>query len=64
MLAGEKGRKIESIVGTALAAAKIYDDSSEIKVNWAYRFFESNEVAMEDIVKCAELEKNLKGNKC
>lgn len=56
-LAGEEGRKLESHLGTPLAAAKIYANSSSIPVAWALRFFENNEDAMADMVRCAELER-------
>lgn len=56
-LAGEEGKKLEDHLGTPLAAAKIYEESSKIEVHWPLRFFESNEVAMADMRQCAELEK-------
>ena len=55
-LAGEEGRKLEAHLGTPLAAAKIYRKSSKIDVHWPLRFFESNELAMDDMRRCAELE--------
>jgi hypothetical protein len=55
-LAGEKGRELESKTSTPFAAMQIYHKSSEIKVS-PPRFYENNEVAMDDIIKCAELEK-------
>jgi hypothetical protein len=57
-LAGEEGKKLESAIGTPLAAIKIYRASSDIEVKWVLRFFESDEEAMEDMKRCAELEKN------
>jgi len=56
-LAGEDGKKLEGHLGTPLAANKIYKASSDIKVDWALRFYESDDVAMADIKRCAELEK-------
>ena len=55
-LAGKEGKELERRLGTALAANKIYKVSSEIEVKWALRFFETNEVAMADMSRCAELE--------
>ena len=57
-LAGEKGKELEEAIGTPLAANLIYKESSKIEVKWALRFFESNEVAMADMKRCAELELN------
>jgi len=55
-LAGEEGKKLEKFFNsTLIAAMKIYNESSTIKVG-ATRFFESNEVAMADMKRCAELE--------
>lgn len=56
-LAGEQGYELEELTSTLFAAMQIYKKSSEIKVS-PTRFFETNEVAMEDIKRCAELEKN------
>lgn len=56
-LAGKQGLELEKQLGTPLAAAKIYSESSDIKVHWALRFYENNEEAMKDIKRCAELEK-------
>ena len=58
-LAGKEGYELERKIGTALAANKIYKESSEINVKWALRFFEDNELAMEDIKRCAESEKKI-----
>lgn len=59
VLAGEEGKKLEEETSTLFAAMQIYKKSSDIKVS-PIRFFGSNEVAMEDIKRCAELEaKNL-----
>jgi len=57
ILAGEEGSRLERQLGTPLAANKIYKASSNIEVRWSLRFFESNEVAMVDIKRCAKLEK-------
>jgi hypothetical protein len=56
-LAGKQGLELEKQLGTPLAAAKIYSESSDIKVHWLLRFYETNEEAMKDIKRCAELEK-------
>ena len=57
-LAGKEGLALEKKLGTALAANKIYKASSDVKVAWALRFFETNEQAMDDIKRCSELERN------
>ncbi len=55
-LAGEKGKELEAKTSTLFAAMMIYKASSPIKVS-PPRFFEKNDVAMADMKKCAELEK-------
>lgn len=55
-LAGEDGAKLEDKTSTLFAAMQIYHASSKIRVS-PPRFYEDNKVAMADIVKCAELEK-------
>jgi hypothetical protein len=55
MLAGDEGRKLESKTSTLFAAQQIYRASSPIHVS-PPRFYETNEVAMNDIKKCAEEE--------
>lgn len=55
-LAGEKGKKLESETSTLFAAMQIYNAYSEIKVS-PTQYFKKNEEAMEDIKRCAELEK-------
>jgi len=56
-LAGEAGKKLESETDTCFAAMMIYKKSSpEIHVP-PTRFFDSSEVAMADIRRCAEEEK-------
>ena len=59
-LAGELGAKLERQTSTLFAAMQIYKASSSILVS-PTRFFESNESAMADIQRCAELEE--KNNK-
>ena len=54
-LAGEAGYALEAKTSTLFAAMQIYAASSEIKVSPA-RFFDRNEVAMEDMRRCAEEE--------
>jgi len=54
-LAGEEGAKLEKYHNTLLAALLIYRESSPHKVA-PMRFFESNEKAMEDMKRMAELE--------
>ena len=58
VLAGEEGKKLEEETSTLFAAMQIYKASSPIKVP-PTRFFDSNEIAMEDMKRCAEEE--LKG---
>ncbi len=54
-LAGKEGKELEEKTSTLFAAMQIYHKSSEIKVS-PPRFYESNEVAMADMKRCAELE--------
>ena len=54
-LAGEKGKALEAKTSTLFAAMMIYKNSSTIKVS-PPRFFEKNDVAMDDMKKCAEQE--------
>ena len=55
-LAGEAGYALERFHNTALAAQLIYRASSpEIHVS-PVRFFETNEQAMADMKRCADLE--------
>lgn len=56
-LAGEDGKALEKETSVLFAAMQIYKASSPIRVS-PVRFFDSNEKAMEDIKRCAELEKN------
>lgn len=55
-LAGKEGYELENKTSTQFAAMQIYKASSPIKVS-PPRFFENNEVAMADIIRCAEEEK-------
>jgi len=58
-LAGKAGRELESKTSTLHAAMQIYHSSCpDIRVS-PVRFFESNEVAMADIKRCAEEETKL-----
>jgi hypothetical protein len=62
-LAGEAGKKLEQETSTLFAAMMIYKKSSpEIRVS-PVRFFETNEVAMADMKRCAEKEIELNKNK-
>ena len=54
-LAGTAGRVLERQTSTLFAAMQIYNKSSPIPCH-SHHFFESNEVAMADIRRCAELE--------
>jgi hypothetical protein len=55
-LAGEKGKILESKTSILFAAMQIYHKSSPIEVP-PTKFYGTNEKAMADIVRCAELEK-------
>ena len=57
-LAGEAGKKLEDQTSTEFAAMQIYKASSPIRVS-PVRFYETNEVAMRDIERCAEEEAKL-----
>jgi hypothetical protein len=54
-LAGAPGYELEKKTTTLFAAMQIYHKSSEIPVS-PVRFFDSNDQALDDIKKCAELE--------
>jgi len=54
-LAGDRGKLLEAYTSTEYAAMQIYKASSSIKVPPA-RFYATDEAAMEDIKRCAELE--------
>jgi len=55
-LAGKEGKELEEKTSTQFAAMMIYKASSKIRV-FPPKFFETNERAMEDIIRCAEEEK-------
>ncbi len=55
-IAGESGKKLEALTTTEFAAMQIYKASSPIRVS-PVRFYETDAVAMADIKRCAELEK-------
>jgi hypothetical protein len=55
-LAGEAGKELEAKTSTEFAAKQIYKASSDISVP-PTQFYKSNEVAMEDIERCAQEEK-------
>jgi hypothetical protein len=54
-LAGKEGKELEAKTSTEFAALQIYHASSDIKVS-PTEFYRSNEVAMEDIERCAKEE--------
>jgi hypothetical protein len=54
-LAGEAGVKLEAFHDTPLAALLIYRESSPLKVSMR-SFYDTNEVAMADMKRMAELE--------
>jgi hypothetical protein len=54
-LAGEAGKKLEKATTTEFAAMQIYKASSPIRVS-PVRFYEKDDVAMADIVRCAREE--------
>jgi hypothetical protein len=56
-LAGKDGEKLEKILSTPMAALKIYRENSNLKVRLP-DFYKTNEEAMQDIKRLAELEKN------
>lgn len=57
-LAGKEGKELEDKTSTLFAAMQIYKASSPIRVS-PTRFFDSNDIAMADIKRCAELEVSL-----
>ena len=57
-LAGEKGYALEKATNSVFAALQISKASSPILIS-PVRFFETNEVAMADIKRCAEEEAKL-----
>jgi len=56
-LAGEAGKALERFFDTPLAAMKIYDASSQIGPISPVRFFETNDDALADMKRLAELER-------
>jgi hypothetical protein len=58
VIAGEAGKGLENQTSSEFAAMMIYKASSVIKVS-PVRFYESNEVAMKDIERCAAEEAHL-----
>ena len=54
-MAGDAGRELEKRTSTLFAAMQIYKASSPIRV-FPPRFFESNDVALADMRRCAEME--------
>ena len=59
VLAGKKGKELEEKTSTLFAAMQIYKASSPIKVP-PTRFFDLNEIAMEDMKRCAEEESKIR----
>ncbi len=55
-LAGEAGKKLEKKTSPLFAAMQIYNKSNPNIPVSPTRFYESNEVALADIKRCAELE--------
>lgn len=56
-LAGVEGRRLEEATLTEFAAKQIYKASSKIRVS-PNQFYTTDEKAMADIVRCAELERD------
>ena len=52
-LAGAEGKMLEQFYNTELAAMLIYRESTGWRINPA-RFYDDNNVALEDMRKCAE----------
>ncbi len=57
-LAGKEGKALEDQTSTEFAAMMIYKESSDIRVS-PVRFYEDNEIAMADIIRCATEESGL-----
>jgi hypothetical protein len=55
-LAGEAGKRLEEFFDTPLAAMKIYDASSSLEQISPVKFFDSNDDALDDMKRMAELE--------
>ena len=58
VLAGKEGKLLEEKTNTLFAAMAIYRASSDIRVS-PTMFYTSNEEALEDMKRCAELEKSM-----
>jgi hypothetical protein len=54
-LAGPEGKALEAATSSEFAAMQIYKASSPISVS-PVRFYETDEAAMKDIIRCAEEE--------
>jgi len=61
-LAGQPGYDLEKQTNTVFAALQIYKASSEIRVSPS-KFYGSNELALQDIKRCAEEEQKLNAEK-
>jgi hypothetical protein len=61
VLAGDKGKALQLASSHLFAAMQIYKASSKIKVS-PVRFFETNELAMKDIERCAAEEVSLQNS--
>jgi hypothetical protein len=57
-LAGQQGKALEQRFDSVVAAMKIYDASSTLTKVSPVRFFENNDVALNDMKRMAELEKS------
>jgi len=57
-LAGEAGKLLEGRTSTLFAAMQIYKASDPVNRVSPTRFYESNEVALEDMRRLAEIEKD------
>jgi len=55
-IAGEAGKALEDRTSTLFAAMQIYKASSPIRVS-PTRFFETNEIALKDMERCANEER-------
>ena len=60
-LAGEAGYALEQRTSTVFAAMQIYHASNPAVRVSPPRFYESNEVALADMKRCAELEASASG---
>ena len=57
VLAGKEGKDLESKTSSLFAGMVIFNKSSDIKFP-LHKFFDNNKDAMDDIKRCAELEKS------